>query len=334
MKKNIIICLLLPLLFAGCQFYESPDEDGVDPTQVTVMANIMVNLTIPQNEIDAVKAATRAEESLDYRHRFIVEAYIDGVSLHREVFYAELSSQSTLTVPVSLNLHARHCQLAVWSDYVKTTEDENSYYNCEILDPVTMNAPSPGNIEYKDAFFATQELDLTPYADEWNVIVPADVELIRPVARYELIATDMTAFRTRMKEAGMENDEFSIRVKYANYRYMGFDLLQQHPKHALMYMSYKKNFKLPKTDVKEYTIAFDYVFATLNLRSDVPVEVDIINNRTEEVVAHSAFSFYCTAGKSTFIRSNFFSRNDEEQNGGIGIDPGFDGEGEIIVDIE
>ena len=240
MKKNIIICLLLPLLLAGCQLYESPGEEGVDPTQVTVMANIMVSLTIPQNEMDAVKAATRAEESMDYRHRFIVEAYIDGVSLHREVFYAELTSQSTLTVPVSLNLHARHYRLAVWSDYVKTTEDENPYYNCEILDPVTMNAPSPGNTEYKDAFFVTQELNLTPYADEWNVIVPVDVELIRPVARYELIATDMAAFRTRMKEAGMENDEFCIRVKYANYRYMGFDLLQQHPKHALMYMSYKK----------------------------------------------------------------------------------------------
>lgn len=334
MKKNIIICLLLPLLFAGCQLYESPGEDGVDPTQVTVMANIMVNLTIPQNEIDAVKAATRAEESLNYRHRFIVEAYIDGVSLHREVFYAELTSQNTLTVPVTLNLHARHYQLVVWSDYLKTTEDESSYYNCEILEPVTMNAPSPGNTEYKDAFFATQELDLTPYADEWNVIVPADVELIRPVARYELIATDMAAFRTRMKEAGMENDEFSIRVKYANYRYMGFDLLRQHPKHALMYMSYKKNFKFPEADAKEYTIAFDYVFATLNLRSDVPVEVDIVNSRTEEVVAHSALTLYCTAGKNTLIRSNFFGRDDEEQGGGIGIDPGFDGEGEIIVDIE
>lgn len=336
MKKRLLI-YMLPALLWGCQLHEEPEltadgEMGVDPTQVMVTADMTLNMKIPEAEINTVRATTKANEEVDYRHRFIIEAYIGEQSVMREVFYEDLTDRTTLQLPVSLKMHARDYHLVVWSDYVKAESEEDLFYNTELLDPLTTTSPCRGNSEFKDAYYYSAPLDLTGYRDQWNANVPVDVKLTRPVARYELIATDMAAFRARMEEAGTAGDKFTTRLKYNTYRYMGFDLPTAQPKHLLMYMQYTKEFTLPEADVDEFTVALDYVFVKQHEQEDIPVMVEIVNAQSE-VVARSVLDIPCHVGKNTTIRSTFLNNDHEESNGGIGINPDYDGEEDFEVEV-
>ena len=59
-------------------------------------------------------------ETPQYRHRFIVEAYLDRVFVARQVVYRDVVKDGSegITVPVSMKLHARFYEIAVWADYV------------------------------------------------------------------------------------------------------------------------------------------------------------------------------------------------------------------------
>ena len=213
MKVNVqhiltrtIQLLIFPVLMAACQLHEEPEltadgEWGVDPTEVNVDLNVRLTLSLPgQGEEEDAVGVLRVPSTNEYLRRFIVEAYLNRQPVARETFLEDITDRTHLTLPLNMKLHARNYQLLIWSDIVSAeTPDEDLYYNTETLVPVIPNRSShTGNTEYKDVFAASVPLDLTSYADQWGATVETDIELTRPVARYELIATDVEAFRQRI----------------------------------------------------------------------------------------------------------------------------------------
>ena len=133
MKKNTYIsiirtlgCLLLLSVFVSSCLYEEPEltadgELGVDPTAV----NIMTNLTL-ETSFDPVNVnrGTRAAATT-YLHRFVVAVYEGSQKVAGQVIYQEMQSgETTVNIPLSMKLHARKYQLAVWADYVEKPEEE------------------------------------------------------------------------------------------------------------------------------------------------------------------------------------------------------------------
>lgn len=337
MKKNLhnssLHCLLactLWLLAAACTLHEEPEltasgELGIDPTEVTLDANLTLNLHLPERE-----SATRsAAISSDYLQRFIVEAYLDRQPVTRYVFVEEMTERTRLSLPVSMKLHARNYRLAVWSDYVKAdAPDTDLYYNTESLVPLVPNRSShTGNVEYKDCFAASTDIDLTGYRDQWGAEVSVEVDMSRPVARYELIATDVYAFLSRVEAGKIDGTKFTVRVKYDGYLSVGYNVLDDVPKHSLMYMQYQKSFSLPSAGTTELTLGFDYLFVPEGETAEIPVEIEVVDENSV-TVASSALKIPCERGKNSTVRGRFLT---SKANGGISIDDGYDGK--IDVDL-
>ena len=331
--RQLLCLLLLPLTLGGCLFEEpeltSDGELGIDPTEVSITADITLDMKLTELETADLRARTAGEGNDAYRHRFIVQAYMDDMATIRQVVYEDVNPDRTrLSVPVSLKLHARNYRLVVWADYVKADSEDDLFYNTEILDPLTGEEPYRANSEYKDAFHAVQELDLTGYRDQWNAKVPVKIELARPTARYELVATDVAAFRK--VHAGAEG-KFTARVKYSYYLTVGFDALNAEPCHTLMYMSYNKTFDLPAETTDAFTIGIDYIF-TGKEEKEIPIEVEIVDEQGV-TVARSVLAVPCMKGKNTVIRGNFLTADPATADDGIGINPGFDEEVDIEVGV-
>ena len=180
MKKNLatyILYLLLPVLVAGC-LYEHPEltedgEIGVDPTSVTLKANLTLKLNMPAAEENgSTLQRPEAGDAPLYRHRFIIDAYLDRVFIARQVVYQDISDGRTeLEVPLSMKLHARNYEIAVWTDYVQVPNEEKEitgteeyFYNATDNHLLTvLNSTSyRGNNEYKDAFCGTCLLYTSP----------------------------------------------------------------------------------------------------------------------------------------------------------------------------
>ena len=231
MKKKLttyLLYLLLPALMTGC-LYEHPvmtedGEIGIDPTSVTLNAKLKLNLKMPAAE-EGGEALLRPEagESPQYRHRFIIDAYLNRICVARQVIYQDIANgRDELTIPVNMKLHARNYEIAVWSDYVQMPNEENDitgtedyFYNPtdNFLLTVYGSESYRSNNEYKDAFCGMAQLDLEEYRDKWNTQVSLDMELTRPVMRYQLVANDVQKFLKLFSDGKLKGDNFIVRVK-------------------------------------------------------------------------------------------------------------------------
>lgn len=340
--------LALPFLMAACTLHEEPEltadgELGVDPTEVNVEVNLTLDLNLPEQGNEENSSA-RVSANTDYLHRFIVEAYFNRQPVARQVFVENITDRTHLSLPVSMKLHARSYQLVVWKDYVSAeTPEEDLHYNTQSLVPVIPNRAShTGNTEYKDVFVGTTSLDLTAYADQWGAVVEQDVTLQRPVARYELIATDVDKFLQRIADGEVNGETFTARIKYSGYLPVGYNALDNVPKHSLMYMQYNTSFELPEEGTDELRVGFDYVFVSNEGSASVPMEIEIVNEENV-TVANSVLNVPLERGKNTVWTGEFLTSDDQggqggdepgEDEGGIGIDPDYDNETDLGVTVE
>lgn len=341
--------LALPLLMAACTLHEEPEltaegELGVDPTEVNVEVNLTLDLNLPEQGNEENSSA-RVSANTDYLHRFIVEAYLNRQPVARQVFVESITDRTHLSLPVSMKLHALSYQLVVWKDYVSAeTPQEDLHYNTQSLVPVIPNRAShTGNTEYKDVFVGTTSLDLTAYADQWGAVVEQDVALQRPVARYELIATDVDKFLQRIADGEVSGERFTARIKYSGYLPVGYNVLDDVPKHSLMYMQYNTSFDVPEEGTDELRVGFDYVFVSNEGSASVPMEIEIVNENNV-TVANSVLNVPLERGKNTVWTGEFLTGDDQDGQGGgdepgededgIGIDPDYDNETDLGVTVE
>ena len=341
--------LALPFLMAACTLHEEPEltadgELGVDPTEVNVEVNLTLDLNLPEQGNEENSSA-RVSANTDYLHRFIVEAYLNRQPVARQVFVESITDRTHLSLPVSMKLHARSYQLVVWKDYVSAeTPQEDLHYNTQSLVPVIPNRAShTGNTEYKDVFVGTTSLDLTAYADQWGAVVEQDVTLQRPVARYELIATDVDKFLQRIADGEVSGERFTARIKYSGYLPVGYNVLDDVPKHSLMYMQYNTSFDVPEEGTDELRVGFDYVFVSNEGSASVPMEIEIVNEENV-TVANSVLNVPLERGKNTVWTGEFLTGDDQggqgggdepgEDEDGIGIDPDYDNETDLGVSVE
>ena len=309
----------------GTHLHEEPEmtpegELGVDPTAVTLNLNLAMNLSLAER---APVTITRASET-NYLRRFIVEAYLDRQVAARQTVYEEDFNRASLSV--SMKLHARNYRILVWADYVNAeTPEQGLVYDAENLAFILPAGKYIGNSRYKDVFAASAMADLTSFRNHWGAETSLDVELYRPVARYELVAKDVATFLNKLSTGGLKGESFTARVKYSDYLPTGYNLWDDVPKNSLMYMEYKVAFERPADGTKELILGFDYVLTDAGETVSIPVELEILNEKNE-VLARTAFRVPCERGKNTTVRGNFLT---SDANGGIGIDPDYDGDLEV-----
>lgn len=212
------IALVLTIVLAGCVHdYPSMTEDGeegIDPTLVEVNTEVTLDLELVPLEIITQQNArsgttkARAGEQTDYRRRFIIEAWREGKPTARQVTVMETAEEENgdgkISLPIRLKLHALAYTLAVWTDYVKAGTTDDLYYDTKDLQYVACRDPYTGSTDYRDCLYGTAALDLRQYRDAWNAKVQVKVELVRPLAKYELIATDVQKFLQKRRSSEPE----------------------------------------------------------------------------------------------------------------------------------
>ena len=339
------MCILAFTMFTGC-IYEYPTETsggeiGIDPTAVTLNAQLSLKLKMPssvQGE-DAIERPV-AGESPDYRHRFVMDVYENRVFVKRQVFYKDITDgKEEIALPVSLDLHARKYEVAVWSDYVRVpdeekgiTETEEYFYDTKsnyLLTALSINGRA--NNEYKDVFCGCSEVDLSNFRNQWGAEADIDMELTRPVGRYQLVANDVDDFLKRIESGEVKGKKFTVRLKYALYLNVGYNVLERLPRQGMMNMQYERSISIDDMEAgKLLPLVFDYVFAQDEKVTRIPVFLEIISNDggKEDVVAATNFNVGVYAGLNSVITYNFLTA---DPNGGIDFAPGYDDEVDINV---
>ncbi len=330
------LALLLAACLCGC-IHDYPlttddGEEGVDPTLVEVNTEVTLDLALVPLEIIPGKDRSETPANDGYRRRFIIEAWRDGKPESRQVTVmdeAEEEDGKGISLPISLKLHAVEYTLAVWTDYVVAGTDADLYYDTGNLQCVACTEPYTGSTPYRDCLCGTAALDLRPYRDEWNTKVQVKVDMVRPLAKYELIATDVQKFLEKTAKQRAEGAAYEITVSYGFYFPLGFNVLTGKPERSEMGVAFTAPLTVADNGSGECVIASDYIFVN-GEESYIPLNIEIKDDAGKGISRTTGIDVPYRRGHLTTVRGHFLTNRYDT---GIGVNPDFDDD-EIDIDLD
>lgn len=334
MKNTLIVALLSlsPAFLTGCVLTHEPEGGGTDPYVVNAEVAVSFKIALPDSE-GAYDDFIPDVSADDFVRRFtlhivqpdgtVVDSYSTCVN--------HVSGKNEYEFNTKFRLHPRQYKVIAWCDFVRGDDMESHlHYNTESLQPVMPNGNYVGNNERKDCFRGCADLDLRSYRNEWASNVYLEMELSRPVGRYEIITTDLGAFRNRLNEGLISGNSFTARIRYADYRATGYNVLQDIPKNFLSYTFYNTSLNNDNWsgDQASMRLGFDYCLVDAGEKgSKIPLEIEILNDKGTQV-SRTVMTIPVVQGYNTVISGRFMTGTDD---GSVAVDPGYDGE--IHIDL-
>lgn len=338
------IALVLTIALAGC-VHDYPGmteegEEGVDPTLVEVNTEVTLDLELVPLEIITQESArsgtnkarnitTKADDG--YRRRFIIEAWREGKPTTRQVTVMETAEEdgdAKISLPIHLKLHALEYTLAVWTDYVKAGTTDDLYYDTDNLQQVACTDPYTGSTDYRDCLYGTTPLDLRQYRNEWNAKVQIKVDMVRPLAKYEIIATDVKDFLRKTKKQRAGDETFTIMFSYGFYLPTVFNVLAGKPADSRTGIAYTTPLAVPADGQEECAIGTDFVFVN-GTEWFVSLSMEIRDSGGNVISRTTGLKVPYRRGHLTTVRARFLTN---EMQGGVDIDDEF--EGDIDIDLD
>lgn len=261
--------------------------------------------------------------------RHIVRIYPEGdpVNYIDEVEVNNFTG-SSYDCDILLDLPLGRYDIVVWSDLRENSFDSHFHNAGNFLSINLVN--HQGNNDYRDAFRG--RCSIVVNAEE---IQEATVDMWRPIAKYEFVATDLADFidreTTRTKSSRANIDEYTVTFIYPHYMPSSFSAIDDRLVDSTTGVSFSCNMKQIADD--EVSLGFDYVMINSTAEKgssaaqNVTVQVQVSDAMGEVVARSTPISVPLRRDDHTVIRSKFLS---EKAEGGVAIDPDYDGDHNIF----
>lgn len=258
-----------------------------------------------------------------YSRRFIIEVQHEGISMMRRTKLFE-NNVLPQTLLVTMQLSALNYTLVVWSDYVKTEMTTDLYYNTENLHSIRYTLPYRGASPYREAAYGTAAINLANLPEHtWSNKIVADVQMLRPLAQYQLITTDVQKFLNAIKENDIQAGDYEVRFSYGFYFPTGFNALTGKTVDSETGVHFTLPLILPTDNSQERMIGSDHILVDSNTESFVVLKLEVITTDGKKISSTDLEIPYkrnqLSIIKKNLITSFYF-------DGGVGIDPDFDGD--------
>ena len=328
---------------------EFPDETGgIDPSLVHF------NLTLEVDPgIEPYVAAKAGEEDGSagnggFDVRWQIEVYRDGIEgepVYDRLLTCDPAADGNHSQNVSFDLKAARYTIVAWADYVDDSSTADKYYDTSDLSHIRIPDAGSyiGSEDHKDTYVAVEEVDLTAYFDRWYASVERTMTLTRPMAKIQFVTVDIQRMLANLEamrqNAGTEPQSISDKllsgdpqlntirttVEYAGYLPSSFNAYTGKPNDAVQGVSFTSN--LTQLSDDEAHLGSDFIFVN-GSESAVTVNLVITDDEGNLINRVDGINVPIKRGKLTTIRDEFLTK---DYSPGIGIDPGFDGDINIVI---
>lgn len=339
------------LLAVGCSVHEWPEMKGVKhPFTLHLNFDTVMDVhkIIPYD-------VTRTTDERDYDLRYIVRAYEadeNGDELDREheaefIISKDGVHNDSLNHTVELELEEGNYRFFVWTDYVAAGTKSHKYYNTDNYVAITYHGDHVGSNDFRDAYRGEGPIEILPISK--GVVNEVTIPMERPLAKFNVISTDLEEFITRAlnlkaeraREArarGIElyTDEESRAINLDDYRIVF--IYADRVAYEFNQFTNKPGWIATKTVQFESTIlklseseaelGFDYVFVN-GAESSTNIIIEVYDLEDELVAKSTTINVPLKRSKLTTVRGAFLT---SKASGGVGISPGFWGTHDYPVD--
>lgn len=240
-------------------------------------------------------------------------------------YYTSNTNYPELTFP--LDLPPGKYDLYAWVDLCESSSKESLFYNVDSFSEIAVKLPYKGDTNQKDAFCGHTEFEIKP-SMELQPSMEVVLILTRPLARYEIIATDLKEFiEQTIKEKATKSDDntinienYSVKLYYTGYFPAIFDVFRENPIDSYTDISFEGGVKVVSDS--EALLAFDFAFVN-GMESSVPVAFEIFDPEGVRISFVKSLNIPTQRNFNTVVKGNFLTTLEE---GGIDINNEFDGQ--------
>lgn len=316
-----------------------------DGTSGITLSTVRLLLTVPDKELPPYTPA-RATDGATHQLRCVAEVYRQGTTtrVHRRVQLCEAQADGTYLA--ELSLLPGDYDVRLWADWVTDGTTNDKYYNADDLSAVTVltdNYVANGLTDEKDAYYTnilslavTNEANQSsPSGELWGASSSDGVEgagvravavsLIRPFARYRIIANDVENY-IDLIEGGDDLppiEDLTVRVSYEGFFRTTFDVVTGKPIDSMTGISYAAGI----VEADGYSpdearqVGADFVF-TNGDESFVTVTVQMLDKNTGETISTvTGIRIPYRRDQLTTVSGNFLTAG--RTSGGVNIDTGW-----------
>ena len=327
MKAFLCSALMCGMLLIACKHAHTFSVD--DEVDVSIKITPEVTFDAEFIPLETI-TKTSTEGKGEYCRRFIVEAWYAGKRVRRQTTALNNDDRNiAVALPLTLYLHPQQYTLVVWSDYVRATDPQSDlFYSTADLSNVVCRDPYTGNTLYRDVFCGITSLDLRSYPQQSNTGIKVHIDMFRPQARYQIIATDVKEFLKKNRRAANEEISYSVTFAYDYYFPAGFSVLRGKPGDGRMNIMFTTPMSLSDSNVEECMIGTDDVFAEQD-GSFLSLTISVRDKEGKVLTRVTGLEVPYKRGYLTTIRGKFLTSGKME---GINIDPDYEGKVDIDLD--
>lgn len=205
----LLITMLLPV-FTACDVHEFPEPgDGAGLILRLEYATDMPQWEYPIEESRTIVPSKSVQNIGEMR--YIIHLYpintksaSDAQVLKEFVFTRDLANG--YNAEFLLDVPAGDYTLMVWSDIKEHQSEDFKFYNASDFSRISLQGEHEGNNDYRDAFRGSVDISIKSSIQERDPD-EAVVNMVRPLAKYEFVTTDVEEFIDREVRAAISRGE-------------------------------------------------------------------------------------------------------------------------------
>ena len=345
MIRRIIIAAALLMSVVSC-VHQWPE-----PADTQVVLHLVYETELPQGPV--LDVSTRAEQAdQEYDMRYIIEAYRRKNNGYEDTPYKRFEFwEDQIQNPdksFTLTILEGEYRFSVWSDYVLQDSDQDHHYNADSFKYIKLYGREDGrkhvgNDDRRDAFIGTTEVEVIRFGGG-HPPVEATIDMARPLSKVVFITTDLEDWKTKvltnMYENAIQNakpgtnvefngevdlSQYTVKIHYPQYMPNAFNIMTDRTTWSDFNVSFES--KMIQLSETEAAMGFDYVFANKN-EANVVMAVSLYDKTGTQLARSYDITVPLERGKVTTVKGSFLL---EESDGGVSINPDFDGEFNIVI---
>ena len=214
--------------------------------------------------------------------------------------------------------------IVVWSHLLEHSEALPFYDPASFSRVHIISENYNGNTDYRDGYRGKIRVDAAAAAEEQNV-----VRMKRPMGKFELITTDLSEFldretETRKLSTRARPEDYRVVISFPMYSPSSYSAMDDRLENASTGVAFET--QMTVTGISEASLGFEYVMLNNILDGAVQTQVNVYRLDGTHVAGSSMFTIPMRRDHHTLLRGAFLST---EGSGGVGIDPGFNGDHNI-----
>lgn len=345
MRKLIIASVLL--LSAVSCVHQWPE-----PAVTQVVLSLEYETELPQGPyIDVSTRAAEAEQEYDMRYTIHAYKLSNDGSIADTPYQTYMFTQDDIMNPdrtFTLDIMEGEYRFMVWSDYVIQGSSEDLYYNADSFKYIKLYGREDGmkhvgNTDYRDAYIGSSDVEVIRFGGD-HPPVSATIRMARPLSKVVFITNDLEDWKTKvltnMYESALQSvkpgekvdlpsevdlTQYTVRIIYPQYMPNAFNIMTDRTTWSDFNVSF--NSQLIQLNQNEAALGFDYVFAN-NSDANVVMAVALFDKTGTQLARSYDITVPLERGKVTTVVGSFLL---EESDGGVSINPDFDGEFNIVI---